>query len=157
AGWLNQANMEKEVARLLEGIVGPREFADNYGTSTDPRYVKALEEFRTSGERHVAAYNDFPHVEAWVEAGFNRQFLEAERGRVRQQLAKEGTSSKAFADWFLAKKVPQLQAEAQKRANKQEAPKQGEPKSPLDTLVRAAATAKPEQLLQQARHDPAAL
>src|SRR5262245_40775134 len=152
AGWLNQANMEKEVARILEGIVGPREFAEKYGTSTDPRYVKALEEFRTSGERHVAAYNDFPHIEAWVEAGFKRQFLEAERSQVRQQLAKEGTSSKAFADWFLTKKASQLQVQARKPA-----PPAAEPKSPLDALIRAAATAKPEHLLEQARHDPVAL
>src|SRR5262249_16017430 len=130
----------------------PREFAEKYGTSADPRYVKALEEFRTSGERHVAEYNDFPHVEAWVEAGFKRQFLEAERGQVRQQLAKEGTSSKAFADWFLTRKAPKVQGQGGKGG-----PGPAEPKSALDALVRAAATAKPEQLLEQARHDPAAL
>jgi predicted PurR-regulated permease PerM len=152
AGWMNQASLEKEVSRVLEGIVGPSEFADRYGGPEDPRYRQALEEFRKSGERHVAAYQEFPHLEAWVEAGFTRQFLEAQRGQVRQQLAAEGTASKAFAQWFLTEKVPQLRAQARKQV-----PGQGQPASPLEALVRAAGSVKPEQLLRQARHDPTAL
>jgi predicted PurR-regulated permease PerM len=152
AGWMNQASLEKEVGRLFEGAVGPSEFAHTYGGPDDPRYRQALEEFRKSGARHVAAYQEFPHLEAWVEAGFSKQFLEAERGRARQQLAQEGTSSKAFTQWFLTEKVPELQAQARKQV-----PEHGRPAVPVDPLVREAASAKPEQLLEQARRDPATL
>src|SRR5262245_33416470 len=152
AAWMNQANLEKEVARILQGFVGPSEFAHKYGGPEDARYRQGLEEFRQSGARHVAAYNEFPHLEAWVEAGFSKQFLEAEGGRVRQQLAREGTSSQAFAQWFLTEKVPELQAQARKQV-----PEKGRPAAPVDPLVRAAAAAKPEQLLGQVQHDPAAL
>jgi predicted PurR-regulated permease PerM len=87
-----------------------------------------------------------------VEAGFSKQFLEGERGRLGAELAREGTSSQAFADWFLTDKVPELQAQARK-----EVPDKGRPAVPVTPLVRAAASAKPEQLLDQARHDPAVL
>jgi predicted PurR-regulated permease PerM len=152
AAWMDQASLEKEVAHILEDFVGPSEFTHKYGHPEDPRYQKALAEFRKSGERHVAAYQDFPRLEAWVEAGYKRQFLEAERGHVRQQLAEEGTESKAFAQWFLTEKVPTLQAQARKQA-----PGEKQPAPPLQPLVRASLSAKPEQLLEQARHNPAAL
>jgi hypothetical protein len=152
AGWLSQVRAESEVSRLLERQVGPAEFKEKYGGPGDPRYQKALEEFRPTGEAHVEAYNEFPHLEAWVEAGFTKKFLEGEQGRLRHQLAREGTSSKAFADWFLKEKVPELEAQAKKQL-----PEKGRPSAPVDPLVRAAASASPEQLLEQARHDPATL
>jgi predicted PurR-regulated permease PerM len=152
AAWSGQVTPEGEVARVLEGVVGPREFAQAYGGPGDPRYEEGLKEFRASGDQHVAAYYEFPHLEAWVEAGFSKQFLEAERGRIGVELAREGTSSQAFADWFLTDKVPELQAQARK-----EVPEKGRPPVPVTPLVRAAASARTEQLLDQARHDPAVL
>jgi hypothetical protein len=152
AGWLSQVSPETEVTRLLEGFVGPSEFKQKYGGPQDPRYQKGLEEFRTTGERHVAAYQDFPHLEAWVEGGFRKSFDEAQRGRIRARLAREGTSSQEFAQWFLKEKVPQLQAQA-----REQVPEKGRPPAPVNPLVRAAASARPEQLLDQARRDPATL
>jgi predicted PurR-regulated permease PerM len=152
AGWLNHTNPETEVSRLLEKHVGPSQFEQKYGGPQDPRYKKALEEFRTTGERHVAAYQDFPQLEAWVEGGFRRQFDEAQRGRIRFRLAREGTSSQEFGQWFLKEKVPQLQEQA-----RNEVPEKGRPSVPVDPLVRAAASASPEKLLDQARRDPASL
>jgi predicted PurR-regulated permease PerM len=152
AGWLSQVSPETEVSRLLADYVGPAEFRRQYGGPQDPRYQKALEEFRETGERHVAAYLAFPKLEAWVEGGFGRQFAEAERGRIRSRLAGEGTSSQDFEHWFRTEKVPELQARARK-----EVPEKGRPAAPVDPLVRSAASAGPEQLLQQARRDPAAL
>jgi predicted PurR-regulated permease PerM len=152
AAWSGQVTPEGEVARVLEGVVGPREFEQTYGGPGDPRYQEGLQEFRASGDQHVAAYYAFPHLEAWVEAGFSKQFLEAERGRIGVELAREGTSSQAFADWFLTQKVPQLQAQTH-----QDVPDKGRPTVPVGALVRAAASASPEQLLDQARHDPAIL
>ena len=152
AGWLSQVSPETEAARLLEDYVGPSEFRQTYGGPQDSRYQKALEEFRTTGERHVAAYLEFPKLEAWVEGSFSQQFAEAERGRIRSHLLGEGTSSQDFEQWFRTEKVPELQTQA-----RQQVPEQGRPTSPVDPLVRAAASASPEQLLQQARRDPAAL
>jgi predicted PurR-regulated permease PerM len=151
-GWLSQTSPEGEVSRLLENFVGPYQFKQHYGGPNDPRYQKGLEEFRATGERHVAAYNDFPNLEAWVEAGFASQFAEAQRGRIRTRLLHEGTSSKEFADWFLTQKVPELQEQAKKQI-----PRKGRPAESVSPLVRAASSAKPEQLLAQARHDPALL
>src|SRR5262249_62035183 len=67
AGRLSQVSPETEVSRLLEGFVGPAEFKEYYGGPADSRYQKGLEEFRGRGERHVAAYDAFPQVEAWME------------------------------------------------------------------------------------------
>jgi len=150
AGWMNQVRAESEIARVLERYVGPAEFKQKYGGSEDPRYRQGMEEFRKSGEAHVEAYNDFPHLEAWVEAGFTKKFLEGEQSRQRDQLVREGTSSKAFADWFLTEKIPELQAQAKKLI-----PDKGQPSAAVDPLVRLAASATPEQLLERARHDPA--
>jgi predicted PurR-regulated permease PerM len=151
AGWLSQVSPETEVARVLEGFVGPTEFRNKYGGPDDPRYQKGLEEFRTTGQRYVAAYNDFPQIEAWIEGGFSKQFAAAESGRIRARLVKEGTSSKEFEQWFLTTRVPELQRQAKKEAS-------GTDRSaPADPLVRAAASSTPEQLLQQVRHDPALL
>src|SRR5262249_33885725 len=87
-----------------------------------------------------------------VGGGFRKRFVDAERGRIRARLAREGTSSKEFEQWFLKEKVPQLQAQARKQLS---------PKGPSpgleDPLVRAAATRNPEQLLEQARQEPAIL
>jgi predicted PurR-regulated permease PerM len=168
AGWLGHLDPETEVTHLLQGWVGPSEFKQEYGGPSDQRYRDGLEEFRKSGERHVAEYYDFPKVENWVEGGFRRQFADAESGRIRSRIAREGTSSKEFEDWFLQKKVPQLQEQAKKdqtdkvagslRESSSRSPRERTTAlAPLDPLVRAAASANPAQLLQQARHDPAAL
>jgi predicted PurR-regulated permease PerM len=152
AGWLSQVSPETEVARLMEDYVGASEFRRHYGGPEDARYQKALEEFRQTGEHHVAAYLAFPKLEAWVETGFNRQFVEAESGRIRSRLIAEGTSSKEFEDWFRTEEFSELQARSHQVV-------QGNARqhAPTDSLVRSAATANPEQLLQQARRDPAAL
>jgi predicted PurR-regulated permease PerM len=152
AGWLSHVSPETEVTRLLENPVGSYQFQSQYGGPGDPRYQKGLEEFRTAGVQHVRAYNDFPHLEAWVEGGFQKQFDEAQRGQIRSRLLREGTSSQAFTQWFLRDKVPQLQEQARKLA-----PDKGRPAAPLPLPVREAATAQPEQLLEQARHEPATL
>lgn len=180
AGWLGHLDPETEVTHLLQGWVGPSEFKQEYGGPLDQRYRDGLEEFRKSGERHVAAYYDFPKVESWVEGGFRRQFTDSESGRIRSRIAREGTSSKEFEDWFLQKKVPQLQEQAKNdqrsvvrdersavarlgdRATTSGSPTSGSPDhattaGALDPLVRAAASVDPPKLLQQARHDPVAL
>jgi predicted PurR-regulated permease PerM len=149
AGWMNQVRAESEIARVLERYVGPSQFKAKYGGPTDPRYQQALAEFRKTGESHVQAYNDFPHLEAWIEAGFTKKFLEGEQGRLRHQLTTEGASSKAFADWFLTSKVPVLQAQA-----KAQDPARGAPPGKQDPLVRAAGSVTPEQLLERVRQDP---
>jgi predicted PurR-regulated permease PerM len=152
AGWLSQANPETEVARLLEGLVGTSEFKRHYAGPEDPAYKKDLEEFQKANVRHVKEYHDFPNLEAWVEGAFSKQFPEAERGRVRARLLSAGTSSNEFAQWFLTEKVPELQEQAKKLV-----PEKGRTSGPVSGLVHAAASAKPEELLEQARHDPAAL
>ena len=145
AGWISQLDPAAEVAHLLEGRVGPSEFARVYGGPDDARYQKALQEFRQSSESHVAEYNQFPRLEAWVEGGFGKQFVDAESGRIRARLMREGTSSQQFADWFLKVKVPRLQEAARSLAAAKP------PQPPPSPLVVAAATATPEQLLHQAR------
>jgi predicted PurR-regulated permease PerM len=151
-GWLSQVNPETETARLLEDFVGPMEFKREYGGPDDERYHKALAEFAKQGERHVEAYNSFPHLEAWIEGSFAKSYTEAEKGRVRSRLMREGTSSKEFEHWFLTEKVPELQAQARKQV-----PEKGRPSSEVSPLVRSAASSRPEQLLLQIRHDPATL
>jgi predicted PurR-regulated permease PerM len=125
AGWLSQVSPEAEVAGLVEKYVGPIEFRQTYGSPSDPRYQKAFEEFKESGERHVEEYLAFPKIESWIEGGFNRQFSESETNRIRARLLAEGTSSHDFERWFSTKKAAALNANE-----------------------------KPEQLLQQARRDP---
>jgi predicted PurR-regulated permease PerM len=149
AGWLNQTNPETEVTRLLEGYVGSSRFKQEYGGPEDPRYQKALAEFRATGQRHVKEYQDFPSLEAWLDGSFARGYSEAEQARIRSRLAREGPSSQEFAQWFLAEKAPELQAQAKKQV-----PDKGRPASPVDPLVRAAASARPEDLLEQLRQDP---
>jgi predicted PurR-regulated permease PerM len=151
AGWLSRVSPESEVAHLLEEHVGPSEFRREYGGPQDERYQKALEEFRKGGARHVAEYNQFPRLEAWVDGGFSRQFADAESGRIRVRLTREGTSSKEFEDWFVKEKFPELQRQAREQA----ADKGGA--APASLLVRAAASSTPEQTLQAVRRDPALL
>jgi predicted PurR-regulated permease PerM len=152
AGWLSHISPETEASRLLEGIVGPAEFKSAYGGPEDARYKKGLEQFRQSGVQHVAEYNQFPRMEAFAEGGFSKQFADEQRGRIRAQLMHDGTSSKEFEQWFVQEKLPELQEQARKQM-----PEQGRAPVPLDPLVRAAASTKPEQLLEQARRDPVAL
>jgi predicted PurR-regulated permease PerM len=151
AGWLNKVNPEQEVAHLLEEYVAPGEFRRQYGGPDDPRYQKALEEFRQSGETHVAEYNQFPRLEAWVDGGFSKHFADAESGRIRSRLLSEGTSSKAFENWFVKEKVPQLQSQARQQVSGKDGP------PPAGRVASAATSPTPEQLLQQVRRDPARL
>jgi predicted PurR-regulated permease PerM len=151
-GWLSRLSPEAEIARLVEGYVGPAEFRQQFGGPDDARYQKALAEFRATGETHVAAYLGFPKLEAWVEGSFARPFADAQAARIKARLIGEGTSSKEFEHWFLTTAAPKLQAEAKKEERDK-----GRPAAVTDSLVRAAATASPEQLLQQARREPAAL
>jgi predicted PurR-regulated permease PerM len=152
AGWLTRTSPEAEVAHVVERFVGPREFRRRYPSPQDPGYRKDLEEFRARGETHVASYQEFPKLEAWVEGGFARRFAEAERGRVRARLLREGTSSREFEEWFLRDKFPELRTQARAQV-----PAEGRPPAAVDPLVRAASSDKPEQVLEQARRDPAAL
>jgi predicted PurR-regulated permease PerM len=151
AGWLSQMKPEAEAARLLEGFVGPAEFKQHYAGPEDPLYKKDLEEFQKAQVVHVEEYHDFPNLEAWVEGAFSKQFAEAESGRVRSRLLREGISSKEFEQWFLTEKNPELQEQAKKML-----PEKGRTSASVSPLVRAAASAKPEQLLEQARRDPVA-
>jgi predicted PurR-regulated permease PerM len=151
-GWMSHVNPESEVSRVLEGYVGPSEFLAHYGGPDDPRYKEALEEFRQTGVTNVAAYNQFPNLEAWVEGGFKKQFADEQRGQIRVRLLREGTSSKEFEKWFLQEKVPELQGEATTQV-----PAKGRTSASVNPLVRAAATATPEQLLEQVRRDPTTL
>jgi predicted PurR-regulated permease PerM len=152
AGGLSHMNPETEVTHVLEKFVGPSQFKREFGGPGDPRYKKGLEEFRKTGESHVDAYYAFPKVEAWVEGGFSKQFAEAESGRIRARLAREGTSSQDFEQWFLKVKVPELQEHARKVV-----PEKGRPATSVPPLVQAAASATPEELLRQVRRDPATL
>lgn len=152
AGWMSHVSPETEVSRVLGDFIGPELFKQEYGDPSDPRYQRGLKDFRADGDSHVAAYNDFPQLEAWVEGGFREQFVEAERGRIRAQLLREGTSSKEFEHWFLNEKLPELQ----KQARDQLAPKASSSNA-ADPLVRSAASSTPQQLLEQARHNPTVL
>lgn len=152
AGWMSQVSPETEVTRLLEDVVGPYQFRQHYHGPDDPNYKKDLEEFRKGGLLHVEAYNQFPNLEAWVEAGFSKQFAEQEAHRLRARLNREGTSSKEFKEWFLKDKVPELKDQARKQL-----PEQGRPSVAVDPVVRAAAKGTPEELLELVRRDPTTL
>ena len=151
AGWLSHVSPESEVARLLEDFIGPEEFKRTYTGPDDPNYQNDLKAFQATKVQHVKEYQDFPNLEAWVEGGFGNHFAEVETARVRSQLLRAGVSSKEFEQWFLTVKYPELQKEAKKP------PEKGRASTPFDPLIRAAATAKPEQLLDQARRDLNAL
>lgn len=148
AGWLSQINPENEVARILEQYVGPSEFRREYGDSNDPRYQKALQEFRKTGERHVEAYLQFPTLEAWLEGAFGKEYTDTEAARIRSHLLAEGTSSQDFAQWFTGVKYPKIAAQLKADPKVANA-------SAADPLVRQAATNSPEELLKQVRRDPA--
>src|SRR5262249_20069392 len=79
-------------------------------------------------------------------------YVEAEGARIRARLLHEGTSSQRFEQWFVKEKYPQLRGQA-----RQQVPEKGRPSAPVDPLVRAAATGSAEQVLAQARRDPATL
>lgn len=149
AGWMSQVSPETEVTRLLEDIVGPYQFREHYRGAGAAGYEKDLEEFRKQGILHVDAYNQFPNLEAWVEAGFSQQFSEQQRQRLRARLIREGTSSQEFEAWFLKEKYPALKEQARK-----EAADKGRLPASADPLVKAAAAAPAEQVLAQVRHDP---
>jgi predicted PurR-regulated permease PerM len=151
-GWVSQLDPHVEVSRLVERYVGPEEFRNQYGGPGDPRYQKALEEFRATGASHVAAYRSFPQMESWVEGPFAKQFDASTTQRIRIQLAHEGVSSEAFARWFLQTKAPELQAQA-----KEQVPSTGRPPASVPPLVVAAATATPKQLLEHVRQTPEVL
>src|SRR5262249_5000930 len=152
SGWLSQADPQTEVSRLVEGYVGPAEFRKTYGGPDDPRYQEALSEFKETGERYLPEYLGFPEIEAQVEGGFQKQFDGEEEARVRARLAREGTSSPAFADWFRQDKYPELKAQAQKElADKVRGAALADP------LLRGAAAETPDRLLDQLRHEPALL
>src|SRR5262249_6325454 len=68
------------------------------------------------------------------------------------RLMREGTSSEEFETWFRKEKLPQLHEQAGKQL-----PDKGRSSDTTEPLVRAASSSKPQQLLQQARHDPAML
>src|SRR5262249_29519616 len=74
AGWLGQVSPEGEVARLLEGFVGPSEFRHHYSGPEDPQYQKDFDDFKKTQVLHVKEYHDFPSLEAWVEGSFGKDF-----------------------------------------------------------------------------------
>jgi predicted PurR-regulated permease PerM len=150
-GWVSRLDPEAEAARLVEGYVGPAEFREQFGGPEDPRYQKALAEFRATGQTHVAEYLQFPTLEAWAEGSFAKQFADTQSARTKVRLQSEGPSSPAFAQWFLTTKAPQLQAQARKASPEKSRP------NDADAMVHAAATDSPEELLRQARHDSATL
>jgi predicted PurR-regulated permease PerM len=131
AGWVSRVSPEAEAAQLIEGYVGPSEFRREYGEASDQRYQTALAAFQASGKRHSAQYLAFPKLEDWIEGGFHRQFIDANRSRVHARLLSEGTSSEEFERWFQTKKYPSIQSQ------------------PSDDGPVAADT-----LLLEARHDP---
>lgn len=148
AGWLSHVNPETEVAHLVEQYVGPAEFKRHYSGPDDPAYRKDFADFQALQVQHVKEYQEFPKLETWVQGGFGKQFVEAETGRTRARLLHAGLSSQEFEEWFRTVKLPALQDQVKKQASDHGG-------SSADPLVHAAATMKPDQLLQQVRHDPA--
>ena len=143
AGYLSHASPETEVARVLEELVGPSLFKQQYPNIQGETYKHDLAAFREQGVSHTSAYHDFPSFQAAAEGGFLKHFLDAEKARLRAHLLREGTASREFEQWFLTEEIPRLRRQA---ADKEKQP------SPL---ARAAASAEPEVLLALARQDPA--
>ncbi len=152
-GWLSQMSPETEAARLLENFVGPSEFKSEYGNSSDPRYQKALAEFREKGETHVEAYNTFPQLEAWREGSFSKsRHPGGERPNPLPAHARGDVEQGARA------LVPDREGTPAPGGVLQRGPRRKVGLlSAVPPLVRAAASSTPEQLLQQARHDPGEL
>lgn len=153
-GWASKLDLEAEVCRLLEGFIGPQEFRREYGSQDDPRYQRALEEFRLSGASHGAEYRAFPHLEAWVEGPVGKRFNEETAALIRAKLMREGTSSKEFQSWFISQKFPELQAQARNAGAKTR-----QAKDPMELLALSAAkeTTTPAQLFERVRQMPAVL
>jgi len=148
-GWASRINPEVEAARMLEGFVSHAEFEQEYGNPDDPRYQKALAEFQKTGERYVKQYLDFPSLDAWVEGGFNKQFADTERSKIRASLLNEGVSGKAFEEWFTTIKYPELKTQARKDNQAKGAPVRQE-----DSLIRFAQSATAQETLQKVRQTP---
>ncbi|HQR06929.1 MAG TPA: AI-2E family transporter [Gemmatales bacterium] len=145
--WVSQTNPEAEAARLVERYVGHSEFEHAYGGSQDPRYLKAFEEYRKTGQRFVTEYDNFPQQASWIEGGFSRQYDDVVRARLQSQLLNEGVSSKDFEIWFLNTKLPAVKTEQmQGTFGKNNA------STPLETFLRSAATTEPAAMLRQIRH-----
>lgn len=153
AGWLSHVSPESELVRFLAKYIGPYEFKYRYGSPQDPEYQRGLKAFVETGGRHAKEYLEFPSLEAWVEGGFSYKFNDSQRARIRQRRAQEGTFSKDFDEWFLAKKLPELKEQAQQLASGNAAAAG----SSLASLAKSAASTPGNDLLEQARHDPAAL
>ena len=151
-GWASRINPEVEASRMLEGFVSHAEFDQEFGNPEDPRYQKALADFQKTGERYVKQYLDFPSLDAWVEGGFNKQFADTERNRIRTSLLNEGVSSKAFEEWFITTKYPELKSQARKENNAKSASVVQE-----DSLIRFAQSATAQESLQKVRHNPGLL
>ncbi|MCF7959686.1 MAG: AI-2E family transporter [Pirellula sp.] len=149
SGWIRYASPETEAARLLEDFVGPVLFNSEFGNQDTPAYQEAFAEYRAKGELHALEYYRFPSLEAWVEGSIFVPIADEERERIRSWLISEGASSQAFAEWFIREKAPELADQAQL-----EVPKTGRPAKSVSSLVRAAVTSSPAQLLDMLRRDP---
>lgn len=147
--WVSQTNPEAEVARLVERYVGHSEFEHAYGGPQDPRYQKAFEEYRKTGQRFVTEYDNFPQLASWIEGGFSRQYDDVVRARLQSQLLNEGVSSKDFEVWFLNTRLPAAKAQAMQGITAK-----NNSSAPLEAFLRMSATTEPAEMLRQIRHDP---
>lgn len=107
-GLLSRLDPKREFNNILSETAGAYLFSRTYGSSTDPRYIAAFEKFKQEGTRGVAAYQEFPTLEASIEGRFESAFQQQEAERIRNSLKQNGPSKEAFDKWLADAKAKEM-------------------------------------------------
>ena len=92
---------------FLQGTVGNFLFDKEYGDSTDPRFRKGLELWKSEGRQGTTLYRNFPKLDSRLKQEFEAQY-DAKLVHHLQQDFDSADETKQFKEWFMQVKAPQL-------------------------------------------------
>ena len=102
---LNAASVQNAI---LARTVGTWEFGRQFGAPEDPRYQKALAEFKAAGRTGEGMYATFPSLHSRLESEFEANYEQAQVLHLRAEGIQGADSVLPLQQWFLKIKAPEL-------------------------------------------------
>ncbi len=93
---------------ILAKTVGAWEFNHEFGTSSDPRYLKALKEFEANGRSGEGLYQAFPQLHSRLQSEFEANYEKAQVLHLNSEGTKGIPGAMPLEQWFMQVKAPEL-------------------------------------------------
>ncbi len=105
---LENTQPQAAIRDLRNRTVGAYLFRREYGKPSDQRYQEALAEYEEEGRRGEGLYERFEVLSRTLETEFEKEYDEAKKLRMQEEMIEAGPRGNEFDRWFIREKAPEL-------------------------------------------------